>query len=140
MKFSKKQNAFTLIEIIVVLIILGVLAAIAVPTYFSFVNRSRAAEAFATLKTQKDQTIACIQAHQDDLNNLSAICGFLPPSLISDIFIYDINFILSPNSVSFSAKGNGNNGITGADIILMHFDYNGNQLSCQGAGQFVGIC
>ena len=60
-----RENAFTLIEIIVVLIILGVLAAIALPSYFNMVERANAAEAMADLKNCKDQVDACIAAKND---------------------------------------------------------------------------
>jgi prepilin-type N-terminal cleavage/methylation domain-containing protein len=40
-----RQSGFTLIELMIVVIIVGVLAAIAVPAFQSYVHRSRAAEA-----------------------------------------------------------------------------------------------
>ncbi|MGI2336366.1 MAG: type II secretion system protein [Dehalogenimonas sp.] len=38
MSFNRKQNGFTLIEILVVIAILGVIAAVAVPNVLSFIN------------------------------------------------------------------------------------------------------
>lgn len=63
-KMFKKQKAFTLIEIIVVLIILGLLAAIAVPAYFSWIQRSQAAGALAEMNSMKTQFVTCLRAHQ----------------------------------------------------------------------------
>ena len=77
--YFKKRNAFTLIEIIVVLIILGVLAAIAIPSYFNMVERTNAAEAMADLKNCKDKIDACIAAKDvatcAGSNNYSEICS-----------------------------------------------------------------
>ena len=55
----KKSAGFTLIEIIIVLIVLGVLASIAIPSYFSWVQRSRAALAILTMKDIANKIDAC---------------------------------------------------------------------------------
>jgi prepilin-type N-terminal cleavage/methylation domain-containing protein len=44
-----KQDAFTLIELMVVVVILGVLAAIAIPSFIGYVRRARTSEAVVTL-------------------------------------------------------------------------------------------
>src|SRR5438477_5868924 len=46
---KKSRNGFTLVELAVVIVIIGVLAAFGVPRFINSVERSKAAEAFAYL-------------------------------------------------------------------------------------------
>ncbi|PAR47227.1 pilin [Vibrio metoecus] len=48
---NKQQKGFTLIELMIVVAIIGVLAAIAVPAYKDYVTKSELASGFATIKS-----------------------------------------------------------------------------------------
>ncbi|HDY7958708.1 TPA: prepilin-type N-terminal cleavage/methylation domain-containing protein [Vibrio vulnificus] len=48
---TKKQQGFTLIELMIVVAIIGVLSAIAVPAYQNYVTKSEVASAVASLKS-----------------------------------------------------------------------------------------
>ncbi len=56
---SENIKGFTLIELLVVVLIIGILAAIALPQYQKAVEKSRVAEAIATLKHMHQRGVLC---------------------------------------------------------------------------------
>lgn len=136
---TARCKGFTLIEIIVVLVILGVVATIALTGYFSWVTKSVGMEALASLKTYKDQVVLCMQMH--------------------------VGSEFSCNSLRFASSNNFNYSLTGGmiennsqvwqlralprgtqyglkpwqDYINIRSDSSGN-ITCFGEGQMVGVC
>jgi prepilin-type N-terminal cleavage/methylation domain-containing protein len=131
-KLSNKQSGFTLIEIIVVLIIVGVLAAIALPNLFSNVNRSRGGEALASLGAIKTQIEGCIQA-AGSFGTLPANCLFAVSA--SPNFAFSITS--TPNLANINALGQG---ALAGSVSLNRASGSGGAWTCSGSGIFGGIC
>ena len=63
MKRLKRNTGFTLLEIIIVIIIIGVLASLAMPRFFRTVEYSRATEALANLSAMRQSMQRCFLQH-----------------------------------------------------------------------------
>ena len=96
------QKGITLIELIVVMLIVGILAAIAIPTYSGYMVRARRADA----KTALEQIRAAQEMRRAEYGSYSASVAALhtswggPAARIGD---YDMSFLVA-NANSFTAR------------------------------------
>jgi prepilin-type N-terminal cleavage/methylation domain-containing protein len=136
----KIQSGFTLLEILVVIIIVGVLASVAMPTLFRNVERSRAADAFNTIGIIKRHLDGCaMQFGGTDYTNCGSFnaVGMADPSGSTGThFTYTINGVaigLYTIRATRNALDNGNSGDT-INMIL-----SGGAFFKSGNGAFLGI-
>lgn len=70
-RMAKEESGFTLIELLVVLVIIGILLAIAVPSYLGFKDRAEKKAAAANVRT----ALPSVEAYYSDNGNYTALNG-----------------------------------------------------------------
>ena len=139
----KNNKGFTLLEIIVVMIIVGVLAAIALPNLFANVERQRAQEAMSTIGAIKNAVEACAVSGQLASNCTYTNLGISVPA--TALFTYTVTGLTgtvtaSADTVAYSivATRNTRDGGSTADSVSMGRAASA-VFSKSGVGRFAGV-
>jgi len=134
---SRNQKGFTMIELMVVVVIVGVLAAIAVPIYGKYIKNARVSEATARLGEVITAAKAYAQEHPD-ANGVpqwpaaagGGVVGTLPDASLTDWTIAVIGGTpasdATANSITVSATGKAKMAGVSVSIVVPNINSSGN--------------
>ena len=115
----KIQKGFSLIEIMIAVVIIGILSAFALPAYREYVTRGRLVDPTSTLS---DAKLKMDQYYQDNHAYNVAIGGGIPCTLILPTAYFGYACVTTPTTFTITATGIGS---------MLGFTYSINQANAK---------
>ena len=113
LKKFKKQNGFTLVELMIVIAIIGILAAVAMPMYSDYTERARFSNVIAMTDAYKTAVNICIQTVDADGSDCDGGTNGIPANIAAAVG--DLATLATLNG-AITATGGANVG--GATYII----------------------
>jgi type IV pilus assembly protein PilE len=101
-----KQKGFTLIELMIVVAIIGILAAIVMPNYTQYIARARATEATSALADMRIRMEQFFQDNRTYAGNDAVLCA-APIGTNTEFFDFSCSSAPDGDSYTLEAQGTG---------------------------------
>lgn len=108
---TPKQSGFTLIELMIVIVIIGILAGIAIPSYNDYLMRSRITEATSELSSRRSQNEMFFDNNRTYVNATGCAA-----SATSNFFNFSCN--PAPTDTTYTIQAQGKAAMTGFTFTI----------------------
>ncbi|MBK0053334.1 pilin [Stenotrophomonas sp. S39] len=121
----KNQKGFTLIELMIVVAIIAILAAIALPAYQDYVARSQVSEAM-TLSSGAKTAVTEYYADKGSFPTTNALAGLAPAASINGKYVASVT-VGTAGAITAKMKGTGSvsSKVATKDFVLVPTDAGG---------------
>jgi type IV pilus assembly protein PilA len=127
---KKVQQGFTLIELMIVVAIIGILAAVAIPAYQDYIARSQAAEAIELMAGLKTPLAEWFQGKGSWPNTLNSIGGQLSGKYVASIGLSGATGTTGTITLTATMKGTGSVSADIANDTIILTTANASQWTC----------
>ncbi len=141
MNLKKNRSGFTLLEIIIVIIIVGVLASLALPRFFGMVEFSKGTEALTQMGAIRQSMERCYLSTGDytACDDLTALDIEDPNGAPGTRFAYAFTgATTATDAYTITATRNATDGGDGSSTVVLTYD-SGSGVARSGTGKFAGI-
>jgi len=118
---NKAQKGFTLIELMIVIAIIGILAAIAIPQYQDYVTRSKVTEGLALTAAPETAVAETYQSDGYMPGGQNASFGLPTDTSIAGKYVtkVDISAATNPLLITVTYGGTVGGGVAAGDILIL---------------------
>jgi type IV pilus assembly protein PilA len=136
--FNKMQKGFTLIELMIVVAIIGILAAIAIPAYQDYTIRAKITEGLNLADSAKTAVAESFQS--GGLTGLSAAASSWNSSFVATKYVSTITMSATTGAITVTYSTVAVPQLTGANVLVLTPNVQGAGLVATSAGNIDWAC